>query len=290
MPKIAIEQKHTYNSNTYSLFGSDTDQFQALDVIQVQFLTYPDLGVDENDRIGRKIRTDYITYETYYMLNNNYSFAKSVGRLYDDYIKVSTLAEQQDDVNVPEGYLAVDYLNSVQRPLDMTVREMFVEFDRDFFEFDRLNAGVITRQQFNDELQTKLHDWYQNLVVQTGVDDYPSNRNQIRRESTEYTGNFNIIKEKMWHFSLTSPTHHEFDTIKYVRSMNFDQKPDNAPAQYFTAPSDKVLVRIWIGPYNYFVDYGNLGFGVYINSLNDPDGSMNVAVVKSTMKLSYTDV
>lgn len=290
MPKIAIEQKHTYNSNTYSLFGSDTDQFQALDVIQVQFLTYPDLGVDENDRIGRKIRTDYITYESYYMLNNNYSFAKSVGRTYDDYIKAATLAEQADDVNVPEGYLAVDYLNSVQRPLDLTIREMFVEFDRDFFEFDRLNSGNITRQQFNDELQTKLHDWYQNLVVQTGVDDYPSNRNQVKRESTEYTGNFNIIKEKMWHFGLTSPTHHEFETLKYVRNMNFDQKPDNAPAQYFTAPSDKVLVRIWIGPYNYFTDYGNLGFSIYINSLNDPDGAINVAVVKSTMKLSYTDV
>ena len=250
MPKIAIEQKHTYNSNSFSLLGIDTDQFQPLENIQVQFLTYPDLGTDENDRIGRKIRSDYISYETYYMMNNNYSFAKSLGRLYDDYIKAATAAEQQDDINVPEGYLAVDYLNSVQRPIDMTIRGMFVEFDRDFFPFDRLNAGAITRGQFNDEVKLRLHDWYEQLVVQTGLDGYPSNRNQIRRESTEYTGNFNIIKEKMWHFNHLSPSHHEFDTIKYVRNMNFEAKPANAGGQYFTAPSDKVLVRVWIGPYN----------------------------------------
>lgn len=290
MPKIAIEQKHTYNSNGYALLGSDTNQFQSADNIQIQFLTYPDLGTDENDRIGRKIRSDYITYETYYSMNNNYSYAKSIGRVYDDYIKAATAAEQQDDVNVPEGYIAVDYLNSVQRPLDFTIREMFVEFDRDFFSFDRLNSGNITRQQFTEEIQYKLHDWYEQLVIQTGIDDYPSNKNQVRRESTEYTGNFNIIKEKIWHFNHLQPTHHEFDTIKYVRNMNFEPKPDSAGQQYLTAPSDKVLVRMWIGPYNYFIDYGNLGFSVYINSLDDPDGAINVCQIKSTMKLSYTDV
>ena len=290
MPKIAIEQKHTYNSNGYNLLGTNTNAFQPLENINVQFLTYPDMGIDENDRIGRKIRSDYISYETFYMMNNNSGYAKSVGRFYDDYIKVATLAEQADDVNVPEGYIAVDYLNSVQRPLDITIREMFVEFDRDFFPFDRLNAGQINKSDFNDEVKLKLHDWYEQLVVQTGLDDYPSNRNQIRRESTEYTGNFSIIKEKIWHFSHLNPTHHEFDTIKYVRNMNFEAKPEAAPVYYFTAPSDKVLVRIWIGPYNYLVDYGNLGFGVYINTLNDPDGSISICQIKSTMKLSYTDV
>lgn len=290
MPKIAIEQKHTYNSSNFTLLGSDTDQFQPLDNIKIQFLTYPDLGTDENDRIGRKIRSDYITYETYYFMNNNYSYAKSIGRVYDDYIKAATLAEQQDDINVPQGYVAVDYLNSVQRPLDLTVREMFVEFDRDFFPFESLNAGTITRTQFDDEVKLRLHDWYEKLVIQTGVLDYPSNKNQIRRESTEYTGNFNIIKEKMWHFNHLNPTHHEFDTIKYVRNMNFEPKPANAAQQYLTAPSDKVLVRCWIGPYNYLVDYGNAGFSIYINSLNDPDGGINVCTIMSTMKLSYTDV
>lgn len=289
MPKIAIEQKHTYNSESFSLLGSTTDESAPLNNIQIEFLNYPDLGVDENDRIGRKIRTDYISYETYYMMNNNYSNAESIGRVYDDYIKAATLAEQQDDVNVPEGYLAVDYLNSVQRPLDFTVREMFVEFDREFFDFQRLNAGTITRSQFNSDVRLKLHYWYENLVIQTGNDNYPSNKNQIKRESTEYTGSFNILKEKIWHFNHLQPSHHEFDTIKYVRNMNFEPKPENAPAQYFTAPSDKVLVRLWIGPYNYLTDYGNLGFSVYIKP-NVLSGELLALTFKSTIKLSYTDV
>lgn len=294
MPKINIEQKHTYNSNSYALLGSTTENFAPVENIQIQFLTYPEIGTDENDRIGRKIRTDYITYETYYLMNNNYSYDRSIGRFYDDYIKAATLAEQQDDVNVPEGYLAVDYLNSVQRPLDVTIREMFVEFDRDFFPFDRLNSGAIDRNQFNNEIQFKLHDWYEKLVIQTGLDYYPSNKNQVRRESTKYTGNFNIIKEKIWHFSHLNPTHHEFDTIKYVRNMNFEPKPanltDEQARNYLTAPSDKVLLRLWIGPYNYFIDYGNMGFSIYMNSLDDVEGSTSVAVIKTSMKLSYTDV
>lgn len=289
MPKIAIEQKHTYNSVGFSIRGTTTDESAPLQNIQIQFLNYPDLGTDENDRIGRKIRSDYISYETYYFMNNNYSSAESVGRVYDDYIKAATAAEQQDDVNVPEGYLAGDYLNSVQRPLDMTVREMFVEFDRDFFSFERLNSGNITRAQFDNDIKLRLHDWYEKLVIQTGVDAYPSNKNQIRRESTEYTGNFNIIKEKIWHFNHLQPTHHEFDTIKYVRNMNFEPKPDNAANSYLTAPSDKVLVRLWIGPYNYFTDYGNLGFSVYIKP-NIVSGELIAVTLKSTMKLSYTDV
>ena len=289
MPRIAIEQKHTYSSETTSIMGTTTDESSPLQNIQIQFLTYPDMGIDENDRVGRKIRSDYITYETYYMLNTNYSNADSLGRIYDQYIKAATLAEQADDVNVPEGFLAVDYLNTLQRPLDMTIREMFVEFDREFFEFDRLNTGNITMTQFNNDVKLRLHDWYDNLVVQTANDNYPSNRNQIKRESTEYTGNFSILKDKIWHFSHTSPTHHEFDTIKYVRNMNFEQKPDNAPVQYFTAPSDKVLVRLWIGPYNYLIDYGNLGFSVYIKP-NVVNGETLVCTMKSTMKLSYTDV
>lgn len=236
-----------------------------------QLLTYPTLGVDENNRIGRKIHTDYISYETYYQLQTNYTLETSIGKVYDGFLDEE--AGYYNDVNdAQEGPVdgPVDAKrNTLQSGLDIVFREFIVEFEPDSVDIGN-----------TEQTQLFLLNWYQYLVIQSGPNYLASIRQQVKRESTPYTGSFRILKDKLHHINFQKQLIHDFGTIEYKRNLNFAESPQ---------PTQGLLIRFWIGPQNVLLDYGNLGFGIYTQSeaVQDKIALLNVY---STMKLSYSDV
>lgn len=271
MPRIPIEQKHTYNTIQNTLYGTYRTDNLISDTVFWQLLTYPELGVDENERIGRKIHTDYISYETYYQLQTNYTLANGIGVFYDDFLDEE--ARYYNNVNDNEEGNPLDPIdaqrNTLQSELDIVFREFWVEF-----EPDSINVLDV------DQTQQFLLDWYQKLVVQTAPEGTASIRQQVKRESTQYTGTFKILRDKLHHINFRKQLIHDFGTFEYKRNLNF------ADDIY---PTQGILIRFWIGPQNALLDYGNLGFGVYLQggAINDQVAIINVS---STMKLSYSDV
>lgn len=271
MPRIPIEQKHTYNSMQRTLYGTYVANRLIGDTVVWQQLTYPVLGTDEDERIGRKIQTDYISYETYYQLQTNYSLQNALGNFYDKYLDAE--AQAYNDVADDEEGAPLDPIdgmrNSLQSPIDLTFREFIVEFEPDAFD--------ITDEEAT---QTYLLNWYQALVVLTGPNIVSSNRQQIKRESTLFTGTFRILKDKLHHVSFQKQMVHDFGTIDYKRNLNFAEADQ---------PTQGIFLRFWIGPQNCIVDYGNLAFGIFLQSgeVNDQVAVLNI---NSTMKLSYSDV
>lgn len=270
MPRIPIEQKHTYSSIETELYGSSDNGNLIGDTVKWQVLNYPNLGVDENERIGRKIHTDYISYETFYSLQTNYTLANGVSRVYDLYLdEEAKYYNNVDDNEEGQTTQPVDAdKNSLQSPLNITFREFLVEFDPDLIDYAN-----------DEETQNYLLTWYQQLVVQTAAGGVASNRQQIKRESTNYTGTFRILKDKLHHINFQKQVVHDFGTIEYKRNLNFADD---------VFPTQGLLLRFWIGPQNIFIDYGNQAFGVYIQA-EYPD-QISILTIRSTMKLSYSDV
>lgn len=269
MPRIPIEQKHTYQSNQFTVYGAFFEDGIPTDTIRYQFLNYPTIGTDEENRIGRKIRTDYISYEIYIQLQTIPTLENGIGRIYNSYLDwESTQYNDQPDDEAAEGNVDGDQ-NSLQSPLNVTVREFLVEFDRN----ELFTLG-------DPNLQIFLSNWFQSLNVQTGIFQHASNRNQIKRESTIYTGSYNIIKDKLHHLTLGKQLIHEFGTIKYVRNLNFGTIDE--------WPTEKALIHFFVGPQNIYIDYGNLGLASYIQSFEEDQ--ISVCNVYSTLKLSYVDV
>lgn len=269
MPRIPIEQKHTYQSANLLLYGAYLEDGVPLDSIRYQFLNYPTQGTDDENRIGRKIKTDYLTYEIYIQLQNIPTLENGVGRAYNSYLdwESTQFNDQPDDV-AAEGNIDGDQ-NSLQSPLNISVREFLVEFDRN----DLYTIGDV-------QLQTFLSNWFQSLNVQTGIFPYASNRNQIKRESTIYTGSYNIIRDKVHHLTLGRQLIHEFGTIPYKRNLNFGTINE--------WPTEKALIHFFVGPQNIYIDYGNLGFASYIQAYEDDQ--LSVCNVYSTLKLSFIDI
>lgn len=78
MPRIHIEDKHTYNTlpqralyTEFSRAGSSVDV--TPDPV-INKLNYPSTGTDESDRIGRKIYTSSVVSEGYIYLDNTLGF------------------------------------------------------------------------------------------------------------------------------------------------------------------------------------------------------------------------
>lgn len=79
MPRIHIEDKHTYNTlpqralyTEFSRAGSSVDV--TPDPV-INKLNYPSTGTDESDRIGRKIYTSSVVSEGYIYLDNTLGFS-----------------------------------------------------------------------------------------------------------------------------------------------------------------------------------------------------------------------
>nr|QWB14900.1 capsid protein [Cressdnaviricota sp.] len=277
MPRIHIEDKHTYFSHNALISGVNTDSAISFThynvnrpVIVVAEPTYPATGTDENNRIGRKIRTSSLMTEFYLNLFNSLDNLNT-NTIYDYYAysNSNTLSSLTADVTPrPPAF------NTNEMALDVSIRHMIVEFDPE-------HTKGYTPQEFFEY----IWDWFEQLNVLTGNYNMHSNRQQIKRESTSYTGNFNILHDKVIHLSLQKPIYHGNLVIPYVRNLNFDSQGN--------APTNKRVYQMFIGPTNVFIDYGSYRLGQFIqNAENVPDGGPNIFVgtLSNTLKLSYTDI
>lgn len=278
MPRIPVESKHTYQSYNSLLCGASQDINVSLNhynpdrpLINGSIPYYPSMGVDENQRIGRKIRTESLVSEFFINLFNTLD-NENFNTIYDYYTYNNSDTQQQitSDVSPQQAPF-----NTNEQDLDVSIRHFIVEFDRDFLsDFD-----PITEDSF-----IKYFDWFFQLNIFTGTYNMHSNRQQVKRESTQYTGNYSILYDKMIHLSLHKPIYHGNVSIPYVRHLNFDGEASDLP-------SNKVVVQFFIGPTNLYIDYGSYNLGQFIEN-NPPDAPPNIIVAElsNTLKLNYTDV
>lgn len=278
MPRIPVESKHTYQSYNGLICGASVDHAnfiahynQNRPLINGFVPYYPPMGVDENQRIGRKIRTESLVSEFFINLYNTMD-NENLNTIYDYYTYNNSDTQQsitQEVTPQPSPF------NTNEQDLDISIRHFIIEFDRDFVDsFDLTLPQTLTR----------LFDWFRELNVYTGIYNMHSNRQQVKRESTQFTGNFNILYDKIIHLSLHKPLYHGNVSIPYVRHLNFDGEASDYP-------SNKVVVQFFVGPTNPMIDYGNFNLGQFIIN-NNPDGGpcIIVAELSNTLKLNYTDV
>lgn len=287
MPRIRIEDKHTYSSKNLSLHGRMSETGNIFDpaIIQVNFPNFPGPGTDENDRIGRKITTSSLMWETFLALSNTITAStdtlKTLGQVYRVY--ANYLDDNATSANY-ENFYPGEFGNMTKiEPMLVSIREFVVEFDLEFFS-DFVDGDSIT---VNDEAFKQLmYNWFSNLVIQNGENTKPSNKTIIKRESTGYTGQFNILFDKMHYLSFTKPIVHIKETIPYKRTLNFNS------GEQAILPTNKVVCHFFVGPTSPLLDYGNLDFGYYINDLISGNNNNKVRVCRifDTLKLKYVDI
>lgn len=278
MPRLQIEKKHTYKSYNALICGVTTDSQVAQThynydrpLITGDHPNYPVTGTDENNRIGRKIRTESLVSEFFINLYNTMD-NDNFNTIYD-YFTYSNSDTQQsitDEVSPQQAPF-----NTNEQNLDISIRHFIIEFDRDFLGF---------YDPLQEDAFYKYFDWFYQKNIFTGNYNMHSNRQQVMRESTEYTGNYNVLYDKMIHLSLARPLYHGNVSIPYVRNLSFDGVGSELP-------SNKVVMQFFIGPTNPMIDYGNFNLGQFITN-NAPDGGPNLilAELSNTLKLNYTDV
>lgn len=287
MPRIKIEDKHTYSSVNMALGGrmsrNDINIFDP-DMIQANFPTFPAPGTDENNRIGRKVTTSSISWETFLCLNNsisqNVNNVKTIGqwyRVWADTIDAGIL----NDENL---FFPSEFGNMTKiEPITVSIREFVVEFDLEFFQ-DYVDGDVVDSADVN--FRQLLANWFYNLVIQNGTTPNASNRTLIKRESTGYTGQFTILYDKIHYMSFSKPQLHIKETIPYKRTLNFNS--GNAAI----LPSNKLVCHFFVGPSSVYVDYGNLTFGDYLglSVLGNNASRLIVCQIYETLKLKYVDI
>ena len=132
MPRIPVEQKHTYFSYNTVVAGTNNDSANAVDrfnagrpIIAYAQPNYPATGTDESNRIGRKIRTDSIVSEFFISLFNTLD-NDNLNTIYDYYAYHNSDVDQQIRTQVSPQQVA---FNTNEQDLDVSIRHMFVEFD-----------------------------------------------------------------------------------------------------------------------------------------------------------------
>lgn len=275
MPRIPIEQKHTYVSVDTSIMGSRTansnygaNNTENRYIINYQSPNYPVTGTDENNRIGRKITSQSIVSEFYLSLLNTLD-NDNLNTVYDFYTVLNSNTYTKISQTVTPQTTA---FNTNEQNLDVSIRHMFVEFDPE--QFKNMTAAQISYF---------LWDWFVNLNINSGgTDTMHSNRQQVKRESTAYTGQFNIIHDKVIHLSLQHPIYHGNVTIPYKRHLSFDSQGAN--------PTNKLLFELFIGPTNCNIDYGSYSYGQVIQDPAIQRTNIYVAELKRTMKFTFVDI
>lgn len=276
MPRIPIESKHTYYSYNATISGTNTESANSADrynpnrpIILYNAPNYPVTGTDESNRIGRKIRTDSIVSEFFLSLFNTLD-NDNLNTVYDYYAYNNSDVDADIRSQVTPQQVA---FNTNEQNLDCSIRHMIVEFDPE------ITAGRTDQEIFN-----YIWNWFFQLNVFTGQYNMHSNRQQVKRESTEFTGNYNILYDKVIHLDLHHPIYHGNVVLPYVRHLNFDGVGAGAP-------TNKLVYQMFIGPTNVFIDYGSYSLGQFIAN-NPPHGAPNiiVAAISNTIKLNYTDI
>lgn len=273
MVRIKLEEKHIYQSQSFNGSGNVSISGFRLptDIFRYTPIAYPVGGTDENNRIGRKITTKSILTEGFLSLRNG-NVNNTMYELYDGYL--SSLITPPT-TGTPVQVLGNNYeINTDDFPIDISIRHMMVEFDAEFI-INRTTAEVLT----------DLYTWFNTLFVQTGSAQMASNRMQILRESTVYTGQFKIIYDKIHHLSFRHPIIHFKEVIPYKRELNFGSANSSQP-------TNKILLNMFIGPTNVNIDFGNYSFGqfLYNTGLSDSNFQPLIYLVDTTLKLSYVDI
>lgn len=276
-PRIAIENKHTYNSDNSIIAGSHTESYIAAEhynaerpIIKWFTPNYPSTGTDENNRIGRKIRTDSLVIEYFINLFNTMD-NENFNTIYDYYAYNNS--DTQQEINQQVTPQSAPF-NTNEQNLDISIRHFIIELDGD----------VVKRLTSDEDIYSYLWDWFYQLNIFTGSYNMHSNRMQVKRESTPYTGQFNILHDKVIHLNLSRPIYHDKIVLPYVRHLNFDGIAE-------LVPTNKIVFDVFIGPTNIFIDYGSFNLGQFIAN-NPPDGIPNIIVgeLSYTMKLNFTDI
>lgn len=262
MPRIKIENKHIYNSTTSIIHGNiSRNQWYNLPGIFTNYEPeYPVQGTDEDERIGRKIQSEFISEEGFLTLNLQ-SIENSLLDYWTTFIN-SEMAALQPDFEFPVNNYS----------LSIPIRHMVVEFyDEDFYN------GTL------EEKATYLSDWFENLFIQSGLFTLPSNQMKTLRESTPYTGKFKILKDDIYWLDLNKKhTIHFKYKLPYKRTINFDAAGSD--------PTNSHVFSLWIGPTNSWLDYNNRTFGAYLDNTSDITATPPVAHLDTTMKLVYIDI
>lgn len=270
MPRAKIEQKHIYNNTSQILngiFRADTNISNQVNpnIVYVARPSYPIQGVEDNQRIGRKITPTSLTIEGFVNLFN-FSPAStedpSLFEVFNEYITDSSQTEPlvRETVNL----------------LRVSIRQFVVEVDTEFV------LGLTEEQ-----IKRKFLSWFHELVVYTDIGTQVSNQTFVKRESTSYTGQFRILHDTHFTLSQKSPSFHFKLNIPYKRDLNFD-------GTGASLPTNKVVFLLTFGPTNIRRDYINYGFSQYlVNNVNDlgtADKNFYVAQCSSNIKLNYLDI
>lgn len=278
MPRIPVETKHTYMTYSFLIGGADHDSPVAQEyynedrpLLVFSTPTYPVTGPEETQRVGRKIRSESLVEEYFITLFNtldNHNF----NTVYDYYMKSNSdmmiqFNEDREPTDAPNPF------NSNEQALDVSIRHLMIELDTSFFS-EPLNA---------ETSYWKIFDLFREGWIHTGNTNLHSNRQQVKKVSTEFTGAFNIIYDKVIHLSLSHPVYHGNVTVPYVRHLNFDGTE--------TFPTNKIVLSLFVGPTNIWIDYGSYALGQCIENY-PPDGGPNIIVgeISTTLKLNYTDM
>lgn len=274
MPRIQIEDKHTYVSVNTPIYGGRVDgstyassNINDRTIIYALEPTYPVTGTDESNRIGRKIYSSSLCSEGFIKLyntidNNNINTMYDVYTFHnsDEYTKAASQTTPQQQP-----------FNTNEQALDVSIRHMFVQFDD-------------TKDLSANELKEYLWNWFTQLYIQTGNYNVTSNRTQMLRESTRFTGQFKILYDKVHHLTLQNPIVHYKEVIPYKKQLNFDGTGAGRP-------TNKMILELFIGPTNIFTDYGSFGLGQWIsNQANQLSPNIYVAELSTTLKFKYTDM
>lgn len=277
MPTLHAEGKHTYVNSKFTLYGStnySTTAFNQCNTDTAKCIAYvhpnyPVTGTDENNRIGRKIQSTSIVCEGFLSLFNNNLDSTDEKSIYENYCRYTsdTLQAVTDEMTPQQP--AFDPL---QQSLKVSIRHMFIEVEPETFN----TTSDLT-------LSEDLWNWFSTLHIYSGSDVISSNQQQVKRETTQYTGSYNIISDELIYLSLAKPFKHYTKTIPYKRNLTFDGTGS-------TYPSNKVIFEIFIGPTNIYIDYGNEAFGRWLLvDDNYDDINQKTVLIKSTMKLKYVD-
>lgn len=262
MTRLFVEEKHTYNSSGLSIHGniSRNEWFNLPGTFISYEPVYPVQGTDEDDRIGRKINSRFISEEGFLTLN-----MQSTENSLLDYW--SRFVDQEMSTLQPQYEFPVSSYS-----LSIPIRHLVVEFsDEAFYKATYEDKAVY------------LQRWFEKLYIQSGLFTIPSNTMHTLRESTEYTGRFNILKDDIYWLDMKEKhTVHFQYKLPYKRTINFDAAGSD--------PTNIHVFSVWIGPTNSWLDYNNRTFGAWLDNTEDITATPTVCHLDVTMKLVYTDI
>lgn len=265
MPRIKIEEKHIYTTYENFIVGNIARDsvVQSIANFRSNQPTYPVQGTDEDNRIGKKISTQFLSEEGIISLNT-YTDTNSLLDYWSGYLQDQMLNLDPSNFEYPVNNLGIT----------IPIRHIVATFeDENFYKGTDAERGLY------------LAEWYKNLVIQTfNISTVnPSILTDTKRESTPYTGRYKILKNDLYYLDFQSKREIHFKyKLPLKRTVSFESQGSD--------PSNLHIFSVWIGPINPYTDYFNRGFGGFLVDTQEITTPPTVAFVNSTMKLQYIDI